>query len=519
MNKKSNSNVLSIAKNLKNKRAINDTLNKLSKRKNISFEELDIIGDELLCLGEKSSANAIVNNFLEISDENVLMRYLYLFEYLNFDEFINPLIYSVLKRELSDNFKAGAINALYSFDIDITSPIFSKILSDGEKMFFAFDDDFFDHMEDEEDRFINAISWFSGLPYHKKMVVLNKLKGSNNKKKAVFLEIVANDFDHDLAIHAIDILSATDSLESVNALNNLAKEHDQTVRGKRALRALKKLRLLGFDYDSKLPPERSKRNYTSFVSMVDSNGNYVIWIAAPNNGKPPLEALCVLINEEEGVIDCFGSSRMTKKEFMSLIKKSKEEDYFIKIDYEFCLKLLKNGIYNTREAGNQLPLEFLYRKKIFNEPLFGNSYQPEFKEYDLKKLKTDKALLKKTAQVNDICGISSWAILTSNIFSYAEKFLDIKKKFSASSKKLKTDKLIENIFNHLVLPELDRIVKRLYFAADILRFDKKSRKSVNLILCAAENLKDPKEKPIKNPFITDFILTNVKNAAEIFKHK
>jgi hypothetical protein len=508
-----NENVLSIHTTLKKRRVINSTLKTLNKRRKISSAELDTIGEDLLNLG-KQVISVIINNFLEITEESVLIRYLYIIEFLNFDEFVNPLIYTILKRELSDNFKANAINALYSFDVDISSPTFSKVLFDNDKMFYLFDEEFFGSIEKEEDVFVNALSWFSSLPYHKKMVILNKLKDVSDVKKVVFLEIIANINEPELSLHAIDILGTVKEFMAVDALKRIAEEYKEKLRGKRAERALSKLKLLGADLNGEESKDK-KDKHVCYVSMIDSSGNYVLWVASPNNLNPELEVLCVLVNEQEGIIDCIGSSKMSKKEFSSLIRKAKDEDYFIKIDYEFCKTLIKNAVFYNKESENHLPLEFLYRKKIFKQAFIPKKYKPVFEGYNLKKIKNDKTLLSKLPTLNNICGINSWVILTGNFFVYADKFIQINEKFTSTAKKLKIEKLIEKVFHQLILPELDLIMQRLYFTADILRFDKKNKKYVKLILCAAENLSDPNKKPMKNPFITSFIMTNIKNAADL----
>ena len=154
MNNKLNKKVVSIDTTLRNRKAINDALNILNDRKKITFAELESIGENLLGMGEQTIP-IIIKNFLEITDESILMRYLYLIEYLNFEEFINPLMHTVLKRNLGNAFNVNVINALYSFEVDVSNPVFSKVFYDTENGFYKFDEMFFEIIQKDEDMLVS----------------------------------------------------------------------------------------------------------------------------------------------------------------------------------------------------------------------------------------------------------------------------------------------------------------------------------------------------------------------------
>ncbi len=510
---KADEKVLSIDSSLKSRKAISDILSKVKKRKKITFAELEEMAETLLGYGKRSTS-LIIQDFLSLDDEDTLMRILYIIEYLNYDEFVNPLVYTILNRNVGNNLKASIINTLYNFNVDITSPILSTIFSDAESSFYLFNDQFFEDTADDESMLINALEWFFGLPYHKKKVILNRLRDVDDIRKVSTLEIMSHSGDIDLSFTAIDIIGSTKTYKSVVALSRIAAEHKGTPREARAKRGVRKLELNGINSELAVAGKRDANSLICYSSMIDVSGNYVLWLASPKELKPPIEVLCVLINEVEGIVDCFGSMQMTKKEFTSLINKAKKEDYFVKIDFEHCRRLIENAIFYNNSAGKELPTEFLFRKRILKCETLPAEHIPEFKGYDLDKIKEDTKLLLKSATVNDICGMDAWAIVSGDIFVFADKFLEIQTKYPPAVVQRKMEKLIEEVFCTLILPELDLIVKRLMFAADILRFDRRQKKHVKTILCAALNLMNPKVTPLKNPFIVSYILTNIKNAVE-----
>jgi hypothetical protein len=101
------------------------------------------------------------------------------------------------------------------------------------------------------------------------------------------------------------------------------------------------------------------------------------------------------------------------------------------------------------------------------------------------------------------------------MINYIDKHIKVSKSSTPTMAELKTTKLIEEIFYTVVIPELYLIKKRLLFTADMLNFDKKYKKYVKLILCAALNLSDMKGLPFNNPFLVNFILTNLKKALDM----
>ncbi len=512
MNSKLVNKVVNIDRTINNRRAINTTLNGLNKRKRITFAQLEEIGESLLDMGEQIIP-IITRQFHEITDENILMRYLYLIEYLNFEEFVNPLIYAVLKRDLGDNFKASIINALYNFDVDFTSPVLSNIFHDAESKFYKFDSSFFDEIQNDEDMLINSLEWMLNLPYHKMMIIMNKLTEVDDPRKITLLEIIAYQKDVETSLRAVDILGTTRDPCAYQALQKIAVWHETGAVYERADRALKKLRLLKLDQLGDAG-QRRESDYVCYSSTIDASGNYVLWMVTPHDLKPPLEVLCVLVNETEGIIDCFGSSTMPKKEFVSLIRKAKREDLFVRIEYAFCEKLLKDALFDSKRRGNSVPVEFLYREKMLLNELSPKEYSPDFSDYDMDKIKKNKRLLAKTASINEICGIDSWISLAGDMSTYAAIYLKLKEQFSAKELRAGSLKLVTSIFYEMVLPDIEQIKRRLFFAADVLRYNKKHKNHVKTILCAALNLDNIDDLPTKNPFLVNFILTNLQNAVD-----
>lgn len=516
MSNKLSKKVLSANTTLKDRRTINDVLDALNKKRDITYLELESIAEALLDMGDKIIpliAREITNNFINSKNEKILKRYLYLIGYLNFDEFINPLIDEILKRDLDEQFKANVINTLNRSDIYISSPIFSIIFGNMQSRYYLFDEEFFEEAQLDEDLLIDALDWFYDQPYHKQMLITKRINDIKNVWKVKALEIIAQSSDIDVSLFAIDCLGKTRQTASAEALKRLVVTFEAGGQRKaRAIRALRKLELLGVFCDVITIASAEKKNFTCYASMIDSNGNYVLWIVAPESLKPPLEVLCVLVNETEGIIDCFGNTQMTKKEFNSFIKKAKSEDYFVTIDFELCKKMIRNAILITGKSMNDLPVEFLFRKKIFDEELIAEEYTHNFEGFDLDEIKNDTRLLAKTALVNDIHGISSWNIFIGEMFPFAERFSKLQKKASPDELEAKTSKIVDEIFFNLIMPEIDIIKNRLFYTADVLQYDKKNKKQVKAILCAALNLTEISELPFKNPFLLEYILKNLKDA-------
>ena len=75
--------------------------------------------------------------------------------------------------------------------------------------------------------------------------------------------------------------------------------------------------------------------YKCFVNFPDGHGNIGI-IFSRKNEAAFIQMFAIVINDIDGIIDCFGFNEISEQEFDRIVNKFYQNDIVVPVDAEFC---------------------------------------------------------------------------------------------------------------------------------------------------------------------------------------
>ena len=279
---------------------------------------------------------------------------------------------------------------------------------------------------------------------------------------------------------------------------------------------MRKLSFSGIDIQGTNKTESPDRlnDYSVFVSPVDSIGNISLCISMKKSGTRS-ETMFVVINDEAGIIDVFGSKEMKNSELDSMIDEVRKDSFLSERDLSYALKLINDALLRSEKNGLPLPPEFHYRKEILKGMLKPRSYRPRFKLSTVRKVYRDESLIKRSGELFEIDEFREWLLSVPRVFDYAEKLTNIRKKTTSPLIRLKEQELINSFCVEVISPLRGLFMERLFKMADFLYQSKHSEESARLALATALKLGSKNIDAVTNiPFVKAMAEKSIEHCAE-----
>jgi hypothetical protein len=478
----------------KKRRLIVDYLKSLED-KNITLVKMEKIANELLEMG-KDVVPILLKNIENSEDEEIISKYTLIIEYLNYEDFINPLINIMLKKK-NYNAVASILTTLRNLDAEEVYPFFYKLSSEvrNSLLFLPPPTSF-----DNEDRLILFIEEFLQAPRDLQLSLIKKY--GKSKKYIDFLDMLLDYHDTEIVKAAIDSLGRIPHDKSYMSLNRIIKQSNREDVIKRAKRALLRLKFLGFDGELRYKEFLSPSIYKSYISYYDCEGNRSVWFARNNEGNSKrVNTILLIINDSSGIVDTLGHRNILKSDFDSIIDRVKEDENLVRIDYEYLLRLIRDAIYINYSKNIPLPIEFLFRKKIFyNDLLPPEPYIPSFENFSISEINIDKEMMAKMEGILDMDEFKGFIFENDKVYDYAREIINY------------GTNVYNRFYSEIIYPNLNYIERRLKLTADLMIKNGCPREKVLPVLFAGFNIRD-----YNNPFIKRLIIESLKNSINILK--
>lgn len=155
----------------------------------------------------------------------------------------------------------------------------------------------------------------------------------------------------------IETLGGTKSLIAVSPIIKLLKFSENEYVKKMAKKSLNMLKLSGVNIDNEIQDPRGRLAcqmstiYECYASIVDGTGSQGLIISRIKPDKDIL-MFSVIVNDTEGIIDCFGFNGISESDFAKIIDRFQEGSTNVHVTPEYCKWLLEksekiNKIKNT----------------------------------------------------------------------------------------------------------------------------------------------------------------------------
>ncbi|MFH0702645.1 MAG: hypothetical protein V2B14_03800 [bacterium] len=169
----------------------------------------------------------------------------------------------------------------------------------------------------------------------------------------------------------IKLLGETRTPLAVPALVNHIEFSKNEITKKLAKKSLNLLKLSGVNIEkakqSKIAPICHVSNiYECYTNNIDGSGNQIILVSRIKQNQDIL-MFSVIINDTEGIVDCFGFYGINKHDFSRIINKLQEESPKIFIAPEYCKYKLEEAEIINRINNFSIAYEYIAWKSIISD--------------------------------------------------------------------------------------------------------------------------------------------------------
>lgn len=210
----------------------------------------------------------------------------------------------------------------------------------------------------------------------------------------------------------------------------------------------------------------TSKPYRSFISYPDGHGNQAVVFTRKRENET-LQFMALVINDQYGILDCFGFHEITENDLSKILQKFYGENGGMEIAHETVKYLIDLAENMARYNKDELPYEYVCWKNIMLDVV---PKKPEC-NLELKSLTTQDI---ETLCLNDI--VQSWFYdeITSEAFA---AFIDkLNKLYKDNKYDTDLDKFIEDNYNSIFTKDETEIWENRFF--------------LSAFLCQVENKKE-----------------------------
>lgn len=497
-----------IDKTLKERHNVLHLLKSL-KKENISLAEMDEIGITLQKFG-KRALPPLVRQLWREKNGDLISKYTYLLDFFDDEVWIDQLIQIAIRRkDLEDEGKEALLDALEECGVDVSGPPFSLSRAlDGSSLRSTLPK----LLDKGEDGLICFVEDILFMPSESRRELILETSGVKDPRVITLLEILLGIGDRGIRMEAASALGRVRESGAVAVLQGLKEDPDEMVQ-KTAVRSLRRLSFLGVDTSSPCPVSHPLPFHAAYASPFDGSGCRTVWVSR-HGENDRLVVIYLQLHETIGINAAWGSRGITSEEFAGYLADSGSEEGMLKVAPDYALTLIRDAIYRTGENGAFLPAELYVWRPFTPGEIIPEPYEPAFAEHDQKVLGATNKLVAECAALLDDDFFAGWGIVKGRVCDYAEEWMELEKTAYGRDLTQGMESLVERFCAELLVPDIERIKRRLFLTADLMRHTGKERELQEKTLATAVSLDAPLFQRRHHPFFRRLALESMDLARE-----
>lgn len=346
---------------------------------------------------------------------------------------------------------------------------------------------------------IDFLDFLNALPTPEKEMLITSLTDDydGDNLANILIPIILSNPYSDLSQMAIKAIGESKSYLAYPVLKWIEENIDDLKTKSITQKSMSLLKLSGIKED--ITKDYYKRLlslspvYKCFANFPDGHGNVGI-IFSRKNQEGFIQIFTAVINDVDGIIDCFGFNEITENEFDRIVKKFYTNDKVVSIPAKVCKYLLINAEKLSRLKFDEISYEYIAWKTITNDIDFEEINIPA----SLEKTTLSEFLLKQMYADNFF---EKWFFDTQDNETFAELINEI------AEKKITDIESLDNIIAENKAKIFSREILQLFNNRLILSayFEKLSDENVysQILYSLAES------GPIKEVFLTDILKKSI----------
>ena len=339
---------------------------------NIEAAEADELFETLLTQKDKKSILEILLKELCKANEQKAVIICFLLLKLCEKEGLEEELWKVLKTpSVQDATKAVILNLLKDMGNRVNYEELGEFFQDPDQVIDADTQKLLHIAIVNPEAQIDFLDFLNALPDADKKILVSSLGEdySSDTLANILNPLVLFSPESELGHIAIEILGTTKSQLALHALSELLDfvEDEETVALTK--KNISTLKLSGIREDNAIEFYTSvlqSKPYSCYTSYPDGHGNQAL-IFSRERENQTIQLVAIVINDTEGIVDCFGFNEISKTEFERIVDRFYNGDNYIYIDCHVLKNMLLAAEKLTRKIEGHISYEYLCWKTLLSD--------------------------------------------------------------------------------------------------------------------------------------------------------
>ncbi len=428
-----------------------DVLNAIKSIETGQKHTQEFLNKILAPLKEITDTNTILDVLIKefISNQNDERFYIlsFLLEQLIPKEKLEDELWKLLTTvSINDSIKSKIINILKDLGNQINYEKYSEYFENPNSVIDADTEKLLKNALSNPEVLIDFLDFIEALPFKDREILIDSISEdyTGDELANLFTPVVYANPNCDLSKYAIKRLGESKSDLAVSPLTYVMEHSNDEEIKNIAKKSLTELKLAGksnLNKEKEFLEEIYKNSQIDdvFISMPDGRGNVGLIIGRKHLDKDSISMFAVVLNNNIGIVDCFGFNDITQREYSRIVNKFYVNQEKICIPAYIAKMLLSDAEKLSRENLGKMSYEYVcWRRLLIDVPILSG---------DLKST-LEKRLDKTEITIKDLKKLYSTAILDKWFFFTSDNEnveILIKKIITILSKETTSDELVENI--------------------------------------------------------------------------
>lgn len=325
---------------------------------------MDLI-DSLKDIEDKTTVLDILVKELkkENPDERCQIIFCILNELTDKNDTETALLSELASPVLSDKIKSQIINVLRAFGNHLNYDDYLRYLNNPEEIIDADTTKLLSSAIINPEAQIDFLDFINALPLKEGKMLLESLNNDydGDNLANILSPLIISKPCSELAFDAIKNIGESKSQLALHTLNYVLENVNDLKVKAHAQKSINILKLSGIKEDKTLEFYNDILSkspvYKCFTNLPDGHGNIGI-IFSRKNDEELIQMFSVVVNDIDGIVDCFGFNEISDSEFSRISTKFFSNDEIIEISPSFCKYLLTMAEKTTRLMFDEMPYEY-----------------------------------------------------------------------------------------------------------------------------------------------------------------
>ena len=356
--------VLSVISEIKTINTFNETL--LNKY----VDELSDIQDR------KALFDIFIKEYLKLNENEYIFSALCVKELIS-KEYIEEKVFELIKStSLSDELKYKLVQLLRIVGCNCDFTELPQYFDNPNEVLDKETQRLLDAATFNPESVLDFLDFVSAVSYNDRSLLLKSLKldYQGDVLANIVYPILYSDFEDDFVLDVVKLLSDSKSSLAIAPFNYLIQTSSNINIVNACKMGLKKLKLSGAKQE--LAEEYFKNMIEKsipaefFTTIPDGKGNQALLISRCNNADKYLLA-AIVINDIQGIIDCFGFFNITQEEIIKILTKFYKSEGKYKVSPSYIKMRIDIAVQKTIQNKMRFPYEFICWSPLISdiEPL------------------------------------------------------------------------------------------------------------------------------------------------------